>query len=463
MPAGLRRPAAKAKKKSWFQQNQVLVIGAAVGVGVLVIVLVLCLAFGCSAREAVRNQRGSDAGGRPAGCTATARGVAAQPTPSQPAPSNRRRPARRQTSDGRPPSQGGGFAAARQPTPQASRLARPTGARQAPSPEAKKEEPKKPQKPPVPDDVAKWKPEDYYRARRDNHPKLLEAIVRLGEKYPGNEKAAQCLVDLLKPLPPEKPPADTPISRPLLDTPAAPRFRAAGQPPCRTVPPQRPGVSPWQPGCRRATTPDNPAANPERPSGPRPYTPTDLTKLVETIVEALGCNGSGLARSTLEQVLAGTFATDDDKTAVEATLKTLLAHPSEESDALLLRVLTGCQGPALGRARGPVARQGFAGQGVRVGQAIGLDRIAHEAGGHCSRQARDGSIRRIRPPSFYSRQPFELRRPVAVLRKVRPEEEQGTEDHAGAAVCRLQFGGHGPMPGDFRPRTFRQLPEFPRR
>ncbi len=59
--------------------------------------------------------------------------------------------------------------------------------------------------------------------------------------------------------------------------------------------------------------------------------------MVETIVEALGCNGSNLAHRTLEQVLAGTFATDDDKAAVEATLKTLLAHPSDEGDAVLFR------------------------------------------------------------------------------------------------------------------------------
>ncbi len=46
------------------------------------------------------------------------------------------------------------------------------------------------------------------------------------------------------------------------------------------------------------------------------------------------------ARAALEKVLAGTFATDDDKTAVESAIKTLAAHPSDENDALLLRVLT---------------------------------------------------------------------------------------------------------------------------
>ena len=57
-------------------------------------------------------------------------------------------------------------------------------------------------------------------------------------------------------------------------------------------------------------------------------------------MEALGCNGSAPARDTLEQILAGTFATDDDKAAVEAAVKTLAAHPCDENDALLFRVLT---------------------------------------------------------------------------------------------------------------------------
>ena len=54
---------------------------------------------------------------------------------------------------------------------------------------------------------------------------------------------------------------------------------------------------------------------------------------------ALGENGTNLARATLEQILAGTLATDDDRAAVEATLDTLVAHPGEENSALLLRVL----------------------------------------------------------------------------------------------------------------------------
>ena len=61
---------------------------------------------------------------------------------------------------------------------------------------------------------------------------------------------------------------------------------------------------------------------------------------METIVAALGDNGSKPARKTLEQILAGTLATDDDKAAVEAALKALVTHPSTANDALLFRVLT---------------------------------------------------------------------------------------------------------------------------
>ncbi|MGB7734438.1 MAG: hypothetical protein WBL72_12105, partial [Thermoguttaceae bacterium] len=75
-PAVLHRPAAKSKKKSWFQQNQMLVIGSAVGVGVLVILLVLGLAFGMFG------------GGSPAkpSVAPLPTPVAGQPAPPPPAP-----------------------------------------------------------------------------------------------------------------------------------------------------------------------------------------------------------------------------------------------------------------------------------------------------------------------------------------------------------------------------------------
>jgi hypothetical protein len=329
-PAVLRRPAKAAKKKSWFEQNRTLVIGIAAGAGVLAVVLVLGIAFGLFSsgngpRPSVAPSP-TPVAAQPAAPQAPAapaqppsQSTSSQPKPTQAAPS--------QTAQ-TPAAQGGGFGySPTQPVPTGQ--SPPPG--QSPPQNAKKDEPKKQQKPPVPDDVAKWKPADYKLARHDNHPNLLEAIVRLGEKYPGSEKAAQCLVDLLKPLPPEKPSAtataSTPAPQPM---PVAPQPRGRGGRPPLSFGGGTPG-----------TSSQNPAVNPTPTVvGPRPYTPADLTKLVETIVEALGCNGSSLARNTFEQVLAGTFATDDDKTAIEATLKTLLAHPSDQGDTLLLRAIT---------------------------------------------------------------------------------------------------------------------------
>jgi len=167
-----------------------------------------------------------------------------------------------------------------------------------PKEEPKKEEPKKPEKLPLPDDVAKWKKADYLRARAENDPKLLNAVEYLGEKFAGSEPAAQGLTDLLKPLKVDPAPA--------------------GQP----------------------------------PGAVRPRNPAESTKLVETIVAALGSNGSAAAKSTLEQILSGSLATEDDKTAVEAALKTLVTNPSPEGDALLLRALTAAD------ALRPADRQG---------------------------------------------------------------------------------------------------------
>lgn len=184
-----------------------------------------------------------------------------------------------------------------------------------PEAEAKKE-PAKEEDQAIPEDVAKWKRPHYYRARKENHPKLLEAVVFLGEKFHGSDPAAVGLSELLKPLPPEEP------ATPDATTPKP------GQPP--TVPGQMP------PGAMPGTPTTTPGATPQPI---RPRNQAENTKLVETIIAALGENGSDTARKTLEQVLSGKLTTDDDKAAVEATLKTLVAHPTMENDLLLFKVL----------------------------------------------------------------------------------------------------------------------------
>ncbi len=205
-----------------------------------------------------------------------------------------------------------------------------------------KDKPPQEQKPPLTDDFTKWKGADWSRARRENHPKLREGIVYLGsEKFSGNEKVAKGLTGLLKPLPPEKP-AETPAT-PAPGTPGVPA-PARGMP----VPPRgMPGPMPGLPGL----PPSTPGAG-SSPNG-RPYNATDLAALVDAIVTALGNNGSDVARKTIGEVLAGTFATDDDKTAVESAVKALVAHPSADNDALLIRLLLSPEGVRSADHEGP--------------------------------------------------------------------------------------------------------------
>jgi hypothetical protein len=255
---GLAGVIEKLRKNPWVKKNPQLAAGAAGGVALLLMALFVGWQMGWFS-SGKGNKRQSSA-------------VAAQPVPPPPA----------LTPPAGPPTPG------EQPKPPQPN----------PGEEPKKEEPKKPEKLPLPDDVAKWKRADYLRARAENDPKLLNAVEYLGAKFAGSEPAAQGLADLLKPLKVDPAPA--------------------GQP----------------------------------PGAERPRNPAESTKLVETIIVALGSNGSAAAKSTLEQILSGTLPTEDDKTAVEAALKTLIANPSPEGDALLLRALTAAD------ALRPADRQG---------------------------------------------------------------------------------------------------------
>jgi len=78
-----------------------------------------------------------------------------------------------------------------------------------------------------------------------------------------------------------------------------------------------------------------------KPSDPTiaSYAPNPVPGLIEATIDALGKNGSPAARKTLMQILSGKFTTDDDKTAVEAVLKTLIQTPSADNDDLLAKVI----------------------------------------------------------------------------------------------------------------------------
>jgi hypothetical protein len=130
----------------------------------------------------------------------------------------------------------------------------------------------------LPDDISKWEGADFIRARQDNSPKLLEAVAYLGEKYPGSVPMAKQLADLLK----------------------TPR-------------------------------PSDPSAAPSAQNA--------VPGLIEAVINALGKNDSQPARKTLMQILNGKLTTDDDKTAVEAVLKTLVQTPSTENDETISKVI----------------------------------------------------------------------------------------------------------------------------
>jgi len=53
-------------------------------------------------------------------------------------------------------------------------------------------------KPIRPNDVADWKRDDYYSAKRDNDPRLVAAVGYLGEHFAGNQSAAELLARLLE-------------------------------------------------------------------------------------------------------------------------------------------------------------------------------------------------------------------------------------------------------------------------
>jgi hypothetical protein len=145
------------------------------------------------------------------------------------------------------------------------------------------------QQPTRPQDIADWKRDDYFSARAEGDARLVEAVGHLGQRFVGRADAARMLAQLLAPPKPAQP---------------------GGQGP-------QPGYSPQYS-----------QANPQ---------------LVQAIVAALGVNGTDVALGFLEQLLSGTLATDDDKTAVDAALKVLADHPSAKSDDILFRAVTAAE------------------------------------------------------------------------------------------------------------------------
>jgi len=311
---------AGGKKESWVQENSTLVKGIAAGVVLIVLFILLAWQMGWFGSKANKPVAVNPP---PAEQPAPPRGADVP----QPAPAEAPPPANVPPPEIQPPG----------PLPQPAPGMQPSPEQAPPA-----EQPKVEEKPPLPEDVKDWKKDDFLRARREYHPKLIQAIEYVGKTFPNSEDVAKGLIEMLKPLPPEQP---TPEG----GAPPAPNGPGVppGMPPQPGMPPAQPEIPPAQPGMplQPGAPPPMPAPVPGAPPqalpfGQQPYAPTDKAALVDAIVSALGNNRTEPAQQTIEQILAGTFQTEDDKTAVESALKVLVAHPSEKNDSLLLRLLT---------------------------------------------------------------------------------------------------------------------------
>ncbi len=320
----------KQKKSDWIQNNPTLIIVAAACVILLAGLLIIGLASGWFSG----GERQTAATAPPAASPAPPAAASTKTAPTQPS---------KTPPVATPPSKTPPIATPPAKKPETTVLV--NSALKAPAaaaPSSKKKEETKPATLlPLSDDVSKWKKEDYFRARRENHPRLPLAVTRLGEKFRGSDEAAQGLTELLKPVP----------LKDRVPSPAgASANGASAASPSKTpvhVQPMDPDISPEMAAYMASGAEETPdvavVAQPNQPTPPdikdTIHSQADLTRLVRIIIAALGENGTNRARATLEQVLAGSLTTDDDKAAVEATLDTLVSHPCEENNLLLLRVL----------------------------------------------------------------------------------------------------------------------------
>jgi hypothetical protein len=133
-------------------------------------------------------------------------------------------------------------------------------------------------KPARPKEVADWRRDDYYSARKENDPQLVAAVGYLGQHFAGNQNAAALLLRLLE------------------------------------GPPTRPSVG---------------------DDGP----PAASANLVPAIVAALAVNGTPLAWQGIDQLASGNLNTSDNRAAAAAALTILLGRPGQENEDSLLRVV----------------------------------------------------------------------------------------------------------------------------
>ena len=209
--------------------------------------------------------------------------------------------------------------------------------------------------PGLPEDVADWVKEHYYKARWDGDPRLKIAVIHMAKRFARSssaetrERAATLVTRLLKseqPKPPEpakQAPASGPPGMPGYGPPggmpgygppgsAPPSFAPPGGPPS----PESPGGMPEMPGYPGYTgypgaMGGGPAAQPK---------PLDA-ETTRSMVQALGIlHGTKTAQETIGQLLAGTLNVDDDPTAAETALAVLLDHPFPNNEDVFYTLLT---------------------------------------------------------------------------------------------------------------------------
>jgi hypothetical protein len=201
---------------------------------------------------------------------------------------------------------------------------------------------------PRPDDVSKWEKSDYLNAKRENDPRLLQAVRYLGENFVGKPSVAQGLADLLRAEEPEPPGQKPTKPQPGFHPGMEPGMRPGAQPrvqpgaPVQIQPRARPGIEPGiYPGMETEFGPGGYGPGGYGPSGYRQGRPVRVSReLIQAIVWALANNDTDEARKILLEVVAGTLKTDDDQTAVTAVLREFVQRPCPKNEEFLFVALT---------------------------------------------------------------------------------------------------------------------------
>jgi len=187
----------------------------------------------------------------------------------------------------------------------------------------------KPQeKPKRPEKVEDWKREDYFTAKAEGDPKLVNALQHFAQKFVGKPSAALMLEELIKvEVPPTPKPEQKsgPPGGPGVPPGAPPGVPPGAVPPPGQIPSEGPGFSPGMPGMMG-------------PGGQQKAIQLSQQAL-EMAIYALVLNNTKEAREIIGKILAGKIDTGMDRLAVERALNALAVIPTPENEQMLLAVL----------------------------------------------------------------------------------------------------------------------------